>query len=211
MNRLETKRIVFARIPDLNASHSGHGSETEQSTGWGPSGRRLLDQALSFKLLAGGTLLLLLAAVIPCVLSNKSQPADTPAAAGDSSANGLQSPSGSAGGVSPWKGPTIQTAQKPPTFVRPLPAERTVAPVAVNSPPPEVQVPPAPKGMKDEPEVSVWPNPVHPVSQQAGVGAEESPASANQPMTIRPSVYQADARANPRPTEAGTAPNGVVP
>jgi hypothetical protein len=161
----------------------------------------------------------LLAAVIPYALTNKTKPTDTPATAGDSSASRPQSPTGSAGGVAPWKAPPIQTAQKPPTFVRPLPAERTAAPVAVNSPPPEVIVPPAAKGMKDEAEVSVWPNPVHPVSQQTEVGAEQSRAISNQPMTIqppapmtnRPPEYQADVRADPRPVEAGTTSNGGAP
>jgi len=211
MNRLETKRIVFARIPDLNASHSGHDMEGEKNTGWGPTGSRLLNQALSFKLLAGGTLLLLAVAILPSVFTKKAPSTDTPATAGASPANRLQSHSESADSVSPWRAATAQTVPKPPTLLRPSPTERSQAPVAVLPPPPEVQGKPTPNVAEDVPTLSVWPNPVHPVSQQSEVGAEKSPANSNPPTAIRPPEYQADVRADPRPIEAGTAPNGVAP
>jgi hypothetical protein len=185
--------------------------EIEEKSGWGPTGSRLLNQALSFKLLAGGTILLLAMAILPSALNKKAPSTDTSATAGVSSANRLQPSAGSAEGVSPWRAATAQTSPKPPTLLRPSPTERTPAPVAVLPPPPEVQGKPTQNVAENVPTLSVWPNPVHPVSQQTEVGAEKSPANSNPPTAIRPPEYQADVRADPRPIEAGTAPNGVAP
>jgi hypothetical protein len=210
MNRLEKKRIVFARIPDLNASHSGRDVEGEKNEGWGPLGSRLINQSLSFKLLAGGTILLLGVAILPNLFPKKAATTNPPATAKVTPPTQIHPSGGSGEGVSPWRATTASVASKPPTLLRASPAERTPAPVAVLPPPPEDQNKPIPSAADDAPKMSVWPNAVQPVSDQAPMVPEESRAGLNPPIGNRQPEYQADQRAVSRPIEAGTTPNNEI-
>ena len=73
-------------------------------------------------------------------------------------------------------------------------------PPAIVPPPPETQGHAATRRAADEPLMSRWPNPAHALRQPAG--ADEPRASANQPIAVRPSEYEADRRAGHRPEDS---------
>jgi len=193
MNTEETNWAVLARIPDLNAHRSNaHDSEAMDSKLPASTGR-LLSQALSFKLLAGAAFLLLLAAIVPFLFNKKGAPSDA---------------SPSMASAPPWHpGPIVAEADIPPVG-NPTAARAATSPPTPAAtpellpPPPEVNLGLAPDTESDLPLMSRWPNPAHAIAEQMGV--EQPRMGANQPMTIRTPVYQADTRAAYRP-EAGAA------
>jgi hypothetical protein len=172
MHICQTNRIPLARIPDLNATaadeYDGQNSDHKPA-----SAGRLIDQALSIKLLAAITLLLLGAAIIPLYSGKKNVAADSPSATAapvtawrpqsssvsvDAATRPAQSPDGM---------PTQSPTTKPATLVTAMP-ERSAAPVAVPSPPEAQSQPPVVRS-EELPRMSVWPNPDQSSVQQTDV------------------------------------------
>ena len=87
MDRQETELIVLARIPDLGSvGRSRHRGRSLASRG------RVIGQALSFKLLAIATLLLVAMALVPLTVHKSSQSADPPPTAAGGAAPVAQAP-----------------------------------------------------------------------------------------------------------------------
>ena len=184
---------VLARIPDLNAAGADGTADEDTDGGLPVSTGRLIKQWLSFRLLVGTALFLLIAAVIPFALGKKAPSVDPPSAT--DTATTWHSASGSA---STNTSPTdkIQTAGAAP--VRPVALisaiPRQSCPPAIVPPPPETKGAPQPGRAADGPLMSRWPNPAHAPSRPANAGAEPPRAIANQPVAVRPSEYEADRR-----------------
>ena len=68
MDLQRKKWTVLARIPDLNAAGADGAADEEAGGGLPASTGRLIKQALSFRLLVGTALFLLVAAVMPFAL-----------------------------------------------------------------------------------------------------------------------------------------------
>jgi hypothetical protein len=195
MDSPRTKWTVLARIPDLNAAGAEGTVDDDSDGGLPTSAGRLVKQALSFRLLIGTALFLLAAAVIPFALGKKAPPGD-PSPASDS-ATVWHSPSSSASAnTSPISRlPTAGTAPQRPVALIPATSERSRPPAMI--PPPDAKAASQPHRTPDGPLMSRWPNPAQAHSQPAG--AEGPQASANQPITVRPSEYEADRRAGGQP------------
>ena len=158
MDRQETELIVLARIPDLgDVGGSRHRGRSLASRG------RVIGQALSFKLLAIVTVLLIAMALVPLTLRKSGQSADSPPTA--------------AGSTTPF----AQAPAPAPTPISPPPM-----PAAV--PQPKVASAPPPPAAAEIPRMSQWPNPAHPTSPPAA-GNVEPRAGVNQAMAIRPPEY----------------------
>jgi hypothetical protein len=183
MDSLERTWTVLARIPDLNAGAEGT-AEDETIMGLPASTGRLIKQALSFRLLLGTALFLLVAAVVP-FLSGKKAPSADPSPAADS--------------ATAWhtgSNPVLADKSIPPTPAAPA---RPVAVIPANPEPsrppttvpplPETKAPPQPR-VAEGPLWSNWPNAAHATAKPAS--GEASRRNANQPVAGRPSEYEAD-------------------
>jgi hypothetical protein len=165
--------MVLARIPDVaTAEHGGH-KTVPKSTG------RVIGQSLSFKLLAGVVLLLVVVAIIPFALWKHGQSTDSPATADAMPAWHPGSPAPSAATAPSWT-PVVAVPASAP-----IPASPSPMPSAMPQPQVASQ-PPAPAAI-DSPLMSAWPNSAHPVAPEAD--AEQPRAGANQAMAIRPPEY----------------------
>jgi hypothetical protein len=161
MDIQEQDLIVLARIPDLGNHHQQHhhdGNSDGTDARRKLSGSRWISQTLSFKLLAGLTLCLLVAAVLPYVLSQSPAPAGSPVT------------NDSLGG---WRSDAANDFGDEKAGSRPTPKEATLVRAAPDSPPPqriaERQSPAGdtqPKPSNETPTWSKWPNP-HPVEYEA--------------------------------------------
>jgi hypothetical protein len=152
MDSHERDVIIVARIPDL-ASHGGRhdGRNSHPGGGWRWSSGRWLSQVLSFRLLAGLTLCLLAAAVLPYVFGHSSAPAESPALH-DSQAG--------------WRSDSSNDFGNAKAAGRMAPKEATVVRAAPESPPPHriAQREPSVRNgsaspADDVPNYSQWPNP----------------------------------------------------
>jgi hypothetical protein len=187
MQSTERNWTVLARIPDLNAG-SDAAADEETFMGLPASTGRLIKQALSFKLLIGTALFLLVAAVMPFVFGKKAPSADPSpvidsAAAWHSGSNPALAERLPAGKMS-----ATPAASSRPVAVIPATSER-VKPPATVPPLPDKRAPPQPRSANG-PLWSNWPNPAHATAKPAG--GEAPRADATQPATVRPSEYEAD-------------------
>ena len=156
------KLAVLARIPALNiGTHEDSRGELPTSKG------RLINQALSFKLLAGATFLFAVAAILPFTLSRGSQsrPSSDSSRPSDALAEWQPSPSAQLPSTST---PALATAVAPPTEV----ACESASPASTGAP-----------------LMSPWPNPAHPTLSPTEARFEQPPAGVNQAMAIRPSLH----------------------
>jgi len=166
MSRQQTELIVLARIPDLGTQYQNHEGSGGPNGRWKLPGGRWVSQTLSFKLLAGLTLCLLLAAVLPYVLSRSPAPTEPPVAS-DS--------------LGEWRSDAAKDYGDAKAANRPTPTGATLVRAAPESPPPQriadrqpsagdVQSNPA----DEKRNWSQWPNP-HPVEYEADARANGKP------------------------------------
>jgi hypothetical protein len=186
---------VLARIPDLNAAGADGAADDDPDGGWPTSAGRLIKQALAFRLLIGTALFLLAAAVIPFILGKKAPSVDASSASDLATAWHSPSSSMSANASPMGKLPPAGTAPQRPVALIPATPERS-RPPAIIPPVPDANVASQPHRTTDNPLMSRWPNPARAPSPLAG--AEGPQASANQPIAVRPSEYEADRRAGRR-------------
>ena len=149
MNLEKNHWTVLARIPDIN-------SNTEESlandeSGWLPtSAGRLIQQAMSFKLLVGTALFLLVVAIVPLLTSR------TPPGATDPAKVAEQSPTWHGGPTpAPAEAVPAAVAAKPATMV-PATSE-PIRPPAVVTSEPKTKAPPKPARVAERPLMSTWP------------------------------------------------------
>ena len=213
MNRQKTGQTVLARFPDVNGETEVQASEPKRQ-GLLESSGRWISQAMSIKLLAGMTLFLLVGAVLPFCLTQKSPPAG-PSTAGDTlstwqperEAAPTQAGSGSGemSGATIARRPIVRVSatsdQLPPPVTLPAPAiarrEPSAAPTVAES----LMSPRATNEAKREPPAapmvvastnsSPWPGAD---TQPAKSGNEASTWGANRAPGARAPVYEADRR-----------------
>jgi hypothetical protein len=173
---------VLARIPDLSAA-SLAGSKKRGALGVAASASmgRILSQSLSVKILAGVTVALLAAAVIPFSFSSKKTGTERPPAKDQL----------------PWRAEVSAGAEAPAspptaTLVRAMP-EKASVPGALPLPPPMTHDTP-PRQAHDAPNVSNWPNPAYAGAPRADNWTAEAAPCANKPQAITTPQYQADSR-----------------
>jgi hypothetical protein len=175
MDQQATTPIVLARIPDLRAV----GPETVDGGRLLSTGR-LINQALSFKLLTGAVLLLIAMAVVPFLVKRSGAPADSPVVA-DPLATWQSTSSVAPTGPAP-------TVLSVGTTVVSSPASDSVVPIPGELPPPVVAGSRPAPASAETPLMSTWPNPAHPTSVSE-TSPDNSPARVNQAMAIRPTEY----------------------
>jgi hypothetical protein len=176
--RQEMKWIVLARIPNLGGAGQGASFvEPPKSTG------RILDQVISFKLLAVLTVGLIAVALIPVAIHKNASTSEA-VAAHDVSARQVPSPALAA--ATPASMPSATPAQTV------TPGLATAPPIAVpmpcNSPASDSNLsrPSSASGV-DTAMMSVWPNPDHAMSAS---GQGVAGVKVNQAMSIRSEEYQ---------------------
>lgn len=176
MDQQATTPIVLARIPDLRAV----GPETVDGERLLSTGR-LINQALSFKLLAGAVLLLMVMAVVPFLVKKAGTSADPPVVADPATTWQLASSPMPTSSAPPSAASVSMAAVSPPASdsVVPIPGELPQPAVAGRKPTP---------ASTEAPLMSTWPNPAHPTSVSETT-PENSPARVNQAMAIRPTEY----------------------
>lgn len=181
MDSYDKMPMVLARIPKIGTSGNGR---TRQEL---PLSRgRVIDQALSAKVLGGVALALVIVAIVPWMFRGNSKPPTSAAAA------------------PAWQpDPPAASAEAAPVWVAPV-AATPVSPLAPASPSPMPEVSPQEKVASALPPVpaaaalmSPWPNPAHPTSAP-DVG-DEPRAGANQTMALRPPEYMRDNYDHARP------------
>ena len=221
--------LILARIPDLHK-----GSDSEPVAG-GPASRgRLLSQALSFKLLAGGTLALLVVAIVPFSFAKK-EPLTVSQTAGDSLPTWHKVPPAAPADTTAVESSTApQPVQNPIQASTAKQAAESALPASLTeaAKPPAVAVEPVAVCATTDDEPLTWDSfsrrfdAQRPSSGAATVAAawssmpkvpdpktagskEESQASANQSMTLErrtgAQVYQADTRSGHRTSDAPVA------
>jgi hypothetical protein len=178
MDARETQRTVLARIPDLNANDPDDGAKANSGRGLPTSVGRLINQAASFKLLAGIAALLLVGAVfIGHIPSTDPAPtADTAtawrteptsvAASGRQNSGGttaatpqrFESILASANAPRGEKAVAPKTVMNKPATLIPATPQRSQAPAMV--PPLEVARDRQPGRPTETPLMSEWPNPM---------------------------------------------------
>jgi hypothetical protein len=154
MDRQQTRLVVLARIPCLNDGECGGSKISPAIKGRGAlaSSCRLISQTISCKLLAGITLFLLLAAILPHVTIKKSSPSKM---TNESvAAQGSESPSKTALNSSQA---VVQSAARPPVVMVAATPARSAPPVAVPTLPPEKQGNSQANKVDDSPMMSDWP------------------------------------------------------
>jgi len=172
-----TKLTLLARIPDLSISPEEKPCKSKLF-----SRGRILNQAISFKLLAVAVVLLIVVALIPKVLK-RGDSADrsvatesAPAWGGSGATTSSESPAAAPASVADASGAKpVQGNVRPAT--RPALATGVASAIPASRP-------------VDEPLMSAWPNPNYPISPENG--GVEPQAGANQPMALRPSEYLRD-------------------
>jgi len=181
---------LLARFPEVGSLVVKHKATDHTSGGKQPfDGRRLIGQALSFKLLGGATLALLLAAVVPHFFKH---PTSAVAPPEQTLADSFSPRSNLA------DEPAIATGRRTPA--RPATVVAAVPEQAAEMAPPIYQPNEgkSPTLTAEEPRMSPWPN-----SDQNPQTVQETPNSprvppAGQPYTVGsalPPAYEADARA----------------
>jgi hypothetical protein len=183
MEDQNSRARVLARIPDLSAaaSASGKGGGLRGAVVSASMGR-ILSQSLSFKILAGVTVALLAAAIIPYSF-NLQKTATNPPPANDQL---------------PWQAETSGAGTNPPapppkaTLVRAMP-EKASAPGALALPPPVTHDAP-PSQANDASAMSKWPNPAYGGPRRADSETADAAPRANRPQAVPTPQYQADSR-----------------
>jgi hypothetical protein len=202
MEQRENKIPVLARFPDLDENLHNVGVDQPKGLALLASSSRMIGQAMSFKLLAGLTLFLPIAAVLPFCMSKGSAPLTTPRAA--ESVAAAKSKSAKKDAAPATNESVAAVASRPPVRVAAA-KEPTAPPVAL---PPSLEAKPEPKAapVAETPVAtsSPWPGAASPAGQPNG-GAYPSQVGPTPPMTVRPPEYQADARAGRGPDQ--TTPN----
>jgi hypothetical protein len=230
MNQQRTEIAVLARFPDLSTDRQPQPRANENNS-WnllGSSGR-WIGQAMSIKLLAGMTLLLLVGAVLPLCLSQKSKTADVSTADSALSTWQPKLPESPAEATSArTEAPGVMVARRPAVVVSPTsdqfpppaklpsevaaPSQPSATPSvaeSIMSPRPSVEArrepPPTGTTVVDLPNSSPWPSPTGPDIQSGRAGTEASASNANRGGTAtRSTEYEANARGH-RPGDPAAA------
>lgn len=197
MDRMETNWTVLARIPDMNTFGTGSRIEEEGGTSLPTLSGRILNQSLSFKLLSGLAVFLIVVSVLPFFSGRKE--------AGSDSASAVDP-------LSQWQAGTSATpdearvarapAPRPMTLVSATP-EQASAPEII---PLEGKIKNEPQPAVETPLMSSWPNPSQLSDPRNYAGPETPRVGVNRPMAVRPTEYQADARSGKVPQGPGEGP-----
>ncbi len=133
MHHQETKLAVLARFPDLSATSSPAGDEKPLAGGILVSTGRMIGQAVSFKLLAGIMLFLVVGAVLPFFVG-KDRPAAGELSSSDSETIDSTKPASELADAATAQGmPLVQPTMRRPVVVVPIAAEPSSAPAIVPS------------------------------------------------------------------------------
>jgi hypothetical protein len=181
MDLQEKKPRVLARIPKIVSSVQGQArEETPLSSG------RLIGQALSFKLLGGAALVLVVVAIFAF---HGSSPSSVPSVAVTPPPAWQPSPPAASAEAAPvWVAPVATAPASTPAPASPLPMpEVRPQPKLAGTPP----APPAAALM------SAWPSPAHPTSAPE-MSREEPQVGVNQAMAIRSPEYLGNSHDNTR-------------
>jgi hypothetical protein len=179
MDRQQTRLQVLARIPCLSSSASSDNKVAQEKKCLGllASSGRIIGQKISFKLLAGISLFLLVGAVLPAILPRKASLSSESTASCSSVKSSVAEPA------------VIQPVARRPVVMVSATSERLPPPVVL-SPPPETSVKPS----AELSTWSSWPSPNHSSIQQSEAGVKNSPVESD-PTKVRSAEYQADVRA----------------
>lgn len=197
MDRMETNWTVLARIPDMNTFGTCTRIEEEGGTSLPTLGGRILSQSLSFKLLSGLAVFLIVVSVLPFFSGRKEAVSDSASTVDPLSqwqAGASAAPDGARIARTP--------APRPMTLVSATP-EQASAPEII---PLEDKVKNEPQPTVETPLMSSWPNPAQSSNPQNDVGRETPRVGVNRPMAVRPTEYQADARSGKVPQSPGVGP-----
>jgi hypothetical protein len=187
MDRQMRTPIVLARIPDLRAvGPEAVDGERVLSRG------RMINQALSFKLLAGAVVLLMVMAVVPYITKKSDSSADPPAVS-----DPLTTWQSASTALPTGPGPTPAVSVS--AVVAFPPASESVVPIAGEQlQPAATGSRPASASTEARPK-SPWPNPAHPTSASEA-SPENASAQVNQAMAIRPTEYLRNSHDCTRPS-----------
>ena len=187
MEREKSQLMVLARIPNLSSGGSegaGHATLPNEDG-------RMISQTVAFRLLAATILLLLVVAIIPFSMSNKTpKPAPTAAAS-------TPSPSPAADTVG-WM-PHVASAPQQAAETAPQMSSWSppIRPTSSQIEESREGLPPAgnrPMAAEAAPQMSSWPSLNRPMPSQIEEPREGLPSAGKQPMETRWPQYKADAR-----------------
>jgi hypothetical protein len=180
---------VLARFPDLNDGKLQAGAD--KAKGWGllASSRRLIGQAMSFKLLAGMALFLLIGAILPWI-GRDTRPVNSPPV-GDATATWHPRGSEASAEAAPAKCETVAmtVAQRLP--VRICAAAELLPAPAMLPPTAEIKREPQAAPTVAESLMSNWTPPARVDLQPARPGVEALTEGVNPPVAARSTEYQA--------------------
>jgi len=190
MDQQETKLAVLARFPDLSEDNTPTGSGKSIGGGMLASTGRLINQVVSFKLLAGIMMFLLVGAVLPFSIG-RNRPATDDLSSKDSQATcPAESASELADAAPAQSAPIVQPAVRRPVVLVPVTAEPSSAPAIVPS---QFEVEGAAKRgpAAESPLMSSWLNPASADARQSGAEERQPGTNAGLPTAIRPPEYRA--------------------
>lgn len=197
MDQMETNWTVLARIPDINTLGSGTIAKEKGGTSLSTLRGRILGQSLSFKLLSGLALFLIVASIFPYFSGSKEADSDSASTVDQHS----QCQAGTSA-VADEARIARNPASRPITLVSAT-SEQTQAPEIL------------PLGGEDKTEpqssgetrlMSSWPNPTQSSDPRNDAGPETVGVGVNRPMAVRSIEYQADARSGKAPQGTGAEP-----
>ena len=185
MDQMETNWTVLARIPDMNSFGTDTRIEEKGGTSLSTLRGRILNQSLSFNLLSGLAVFLIVMSVLPFFYGRKEASSDSASAVDPFS----QWQAGTS--AAPDEARIARTpASRPMTLVSATP-EQASAPEII----------PLKGEEKNEsrltdktPQMSSWPNPTQSSYPRNDAGPESPRVGVKRPMAVRPIEYQADAR-----------------
>ena len=197
MDQMETNWTVLARIPDMNSFGTDTRIEEKGGTSLSTLRGRILNQSLSFNLLSGLAVFLIVASVLPFFTGRKEADSDSASAVDPFSQ--WQADTSAA----PDEARLTRTpASRPMTLVSATP-EQTSAPEII---PLKGEGRNESRPTDKTPQMSSWPNPTQSRYPQSAASSESPHAGVNRPMAVRPIEYQADARSGKAPQGSGARP-----
>lgn len=193
MNHQESRLAVLARFPDLSESHSSVGDKKPAGGGMLVSTGRAISQAVSFKLLAGIMLFLVVGAVLPFFVSKDSPVTGELSSSELPTMDSAKPASELADAAVAQSTPLAQPTMRRPVVVVAATAEPSSAPAVVPSRY-DVESEPKSDSAAASPLMSSWMPPAAPASLDArpsGVEGQLPGINDSLPTATRPSEYRA--------------------
>ena len=191
MDRKLSDCLVLARIPDLKSFESDNADDAQPIASRPASiGSRIMNQSLSFKLLAGLAMILIVASVLPNFFGGSATVDDAPAVV--DAADSWQAAAPESQHEAAPSG-----APRPMTVVSATPEPGAAPDMIPTKCEDEAQQ--QPEIADESPMMSSWPNPAHACPPKSDA-ERQPPAVAARPMAVRATEYQADARSRQAPS-----------